>query len=179
MSLPLSRNTNYTPSSQIKSADLNEMQDWLIDYYAKQRLAQVLSIGGANGIPAVPANWASQVGGNWVSTVGTPGKLFLQVPIPNGRRITAVTVYFKHATATAGLVTAVLNQHTVDGDLRFAQSNVASSAASTAIQAIPLTGITAGVIGASASDVYEIAFDGTATVDTRTVYGAKVTFDYP
>lgn len=180
MALPLSRNKTYAPNDQVRSVDLNEIQDWIIFEHARLNLAQVLPIGGAMGIPAVPANWASEVGGNWESTVGTPGKLYLHIPLPNGRRITAVSLWVKHTTATAGLITAVLNQHTVNGNLRFAQSAVASSTNSTAIQQIDLTAITAGVIGGgSSTDVYEIAIDGTATVTTRTVYGAKVTFDYP
>lgn len=49
MSLPDSRNTVYAALSQLQSADLNDLQDMIIDLYAEKPLLVPASLGVPNG----------------------------------------------------------------------------------------------------------------------------------
>jgi hypothetical protein len=95
MALPFSRNTNYAPGSQVESADLNDIQDCIID--------------GSHGSRELPITLNSRivVSGTW--GVGTTGQLtestnlqVARVPVvlPIGSVITGIRVRGIQASST-------------------------------------------------------------------------------
>lgn len=179
MALPNSRNRTYNLGDKVFSQDLNEMQDWIVDHQTAIRSARDFAVSaGPFGTPGVPANWAPNLNGDWESTIGSPGRFYLDIPLHAGCLITGVTVYIKHLTATAGLITAKLEQHDISAGLRSTVSDVASSAASAAWQALVLANFV-GLSAHSGTVTYNVHIDGTATVATRQIGGCKVTYTRP
>src|SRR5574343_695720 len=97
MALPLSRNTNYAAASQIKSADLNDIQDCLI---GDKHGSRVLNIDAAMAM-GVSSNWgytSLNLGlaydPQWYHSVAVADEeLIIPVPLGIGDRISAVTCY--------------------------------------------------------------------------------------
>lgn len=187
MSLPSSRNRTYGVGDQIRSQDLNDIQDYLLAHEAALRGSRDFIVAaGPHGTPGNAANWAPNLNGNWESSVGNPDRLFLDIPLRDGDIITAVTVYLQHSTATAGLITAKLETFDIASGSRADMSNLMSSANVTTVQAIALTGLGLGVgtdglgnVKYTGTKTFNVKFDGTATATTRKIYGAKVTYTRP
>lgn len=112
MALPSSRNTTYVPGvSQVKSADLNAIQDCIIGVkhpeIERGYAAAAWQTDGTNGIK-------NNVGGAW--TVGGTGveSFTTGLPeIPAGDRIT--TVGWSYSRGGAGTVTMRLRRRKSDG----------------------------------------------------------------
>lgn len=86
MALPVSRNTTYAPGSQIKSADLNDVQDKIIDLNGRFDAEETSILGGkGSGSGATFASDGS-------ITSATTGTLKIPIELPVGTEITSVDV---------------------------------------------------------------------------------------
>ncbi len=80
MTLPLSRNTTYAPSAQVKSADLNDIQDQIVTLHS--RAIRAVNISPAIGFSRhdlQSAEVSSQSGA--VGSIGAGGDSFWTVPL--------------------------------------------------------------------------------------------------
>ena len=95
MSLPASRNTTYAPGSEVLSADLNDIQDQIIDL-----AAPTLIIPPPAGRSST---WTeSPSGANWTSADGSgTHQLNFFFHLPVGYRIVSVNFVVKDAAATS------------------------------------------------------------------------------
>jgi len=131
MTLPISRNTTYAPGSQVRSADLNAIQDQIVALTQPHR-RHIPPCSGANSI-------GSGIFGNagaWQSAAGTD---LLTVPlmVNEGERITRVDVRLNPNGATA--MTCTLRRHNEDGST----TNVTSQNSDTSgnLQTVSITGL--------------------------------------
>lgn len=88
MSLPSSRNTSYSASSPIKSADLNDVQDCIV---AGKHGIKYLSIPAA--LARWDSGWAFAGSGNRVESSGS-ASLYLPVPAFVGDTLGDLVVYY-------------------------------------------------------------------------------------
>lgn len=178
MTLPVSRDENAAAGGKVSSTLLNDIQDSIILHESAIRAARDFALAaGPHCTPGVPANWAPNLNGSWEATVGSPDRIYLDIPLRAGDLITGVTVYVQHSTATAGLITAFLEQFVLSSGARFSMSATASSSNVTTVQALTLTALTA--VAYTGATTYCIHFDGTVTATTRKILGAKVTYTRP
>lgn len=110
MSLPLSRNTNYAGSSQVKSVDLNDFQDQIIALHSRLNdpRTKVLPYSEGEGRPST--NWDDDFLG-YVESTGA-AVWVLPVSLDDGREVTACRVRIR--SHNVSIVTATL-RHAVDG----------------------------------------------------------------
>lgn len=96
MALPLSRNTTYAPSAQVKSADLNDIQDQIIDIWGKVVAAGEIVISASDAqIQAVAAGANVYNAVNDEITMGTAQhRANFPIPLPVGHRILNITYSF-------------------------------------------------------------------------------------
>lgn len=118
MALPLSRNTTYSPNAPVKSNDLNDVQDCVI---AGKHGARTLTYGAAAFQPAY-ASLFNLTDGATVMTIGGGGiaAAELDLHLPVGTKLTAITVYGSNPTAGVA-------------NLKIAARDVTSSGAPTTI----------------------------------------------
>src|ERR1041384_5909428 len=96
MTLPASRNTNYTPASPVKSQDLNDIQDCIIGGKCGDR---TLVIGAAKFV-ADGGNGRLTQAGNL--TVAGAAICYAPIELFAGCRIKTVTVFYNPNNATMG-----------------------------------------------------------------------------
>ena len=107
MALPASRNTTYAAGSQIKSTDLNDLQDCVIN--GKHGLATrlIAALGGQSSTTA-----GTVPGSTSVRTGASGGTYYRQFDIDVGKRIVNVRVRLKD---NAGTTCTVALMRDVDG----------------------------------------------------------------
>jgi hypothetical protein len=87
VSLPTSRNTTYTPSSPLKSNDLNDIQDWIINLY---------SASGWMPLPPIGAryeNCAYNEAAGYVDCSSAPWSCAIPIVLPVGMQVRNVRAY--------------------------------------------------------------------------------------
>ena len=124
MSLPLTRNTTYAIDSQVKSVDLNAMQDAIVDLNARVRGVRTYPVdGGTFYGNAIVSIFAGSVGSaRFLATEAAE----YSAPVIHGKRVTAVRV---RANDTVGNLTIRMVRKDNVGNLTFLGSNVNSTAA--------------------------------------------------
>lgn len=126
MALPTSRNTTYSASSPVLSADLNDIQDQIIAQYTRNPAEFILAIPAIMGF-ALSGTWTSSGGdGLAVTTTGTAVQWGIPIPIREGQTLKSVEYYYKRAGGT-------LNFDTYEHDLSaspFAQSKLGTGQSS-------------------------------------------------
>jgi hypothetical protein len=186
MALPTSRERTYIDgATQIPAADMNSIQDWIIDMYA-----------GAHGkhgdrIISVPASgmegadlslgWATKVTAthamDWEHTDNVNAS-FVSCPIPltHGDRIKGAKVFVSQSTATAGLLTVTLYRQdlTSPGTL-VAKSDAVATPATSGNLTIVLTGVVVEELAPSFAYFLKIAAAASASV--KKIFGAEITYD--
>lgn len=155
MALPLSRNTNYVADAEVKSVDLNALQDSVIAglHGATTRIilpSEAQMVIGA--FPAVAGDFWTNANGD---RTGNVGHVVIPVPLLVGEVITAVKVRGADVDATHKFYGQLFVRDIV-GTARTAKSTQIASSGAGAIQAIDLTNITA--IALVAGYRYEIDF---------------------
>jgi hypothetical protein len=95
MPLPVSRDTTYAASSQVKSADLNDIQDCIIGN-RKPTMTKIFGPNGGGILPLAPANWSAagpnpNPGGNYFWSVGGAVAFMVYFPVEVGDRITGLS----------------------------------------------------------------------------------------
>lgn len=103
MTLPISRNTTYTPASPVKSADLNDLQDCIVGNKHGVRTLTVLG-DAFNPDGGTFAGFGS-TGRNVWTFAGPPNdRVSAWVPLHAGDRILTVTWFFNKAGAAALMI---------------------------------------------------------------------------
>lgn len=168
MSLPLSRNTNYAPTSPILSNDLNAIQDCIIGGKVGN---QILSISGA-------AFAASTGGPSWSATLGlaaSPVNAVAAIPLGVGCRITAVRVFVKdNAVGPTKMQATLSNSDHLGGGGVIASS--ALSAGTGANQTLTITPVAFTML---AGIFYFVGIVTPTGAAVENIYGAEVDFFRP
>jgi hypothetical protein len=98
VSLPTSRNTTYTPASPIKSNDLNDIQDSIINLYAAADWRPLPPIG------ARFENCAYNEPAGYVDCSSAPWSCAIPIVLPVGMQVRNVRVYrFGNGTSSMNL----------------------------------------------------------------------------
>jgi hypothetical protein len=91
MPLPTSRNTTYTPGSQVKSADLNDFQDQIIGLFAGRRAPRRRLIPPTAGrFEGNPSSGTVVLQNGWIQNTAGTERLFIPVTVEQGERILLV-----------------------------------------------------------------------------------------
>lgn len=109
MSLPNSRNTTYAAGSQVKSFDLNDIQDKIVNLNtadaARRLTARVLPFGPASMVPDDPTMWEMDSTSGplcWkrsATSGGVTAFLFVDLPLDVGDRLSDFTIYVHEANS--------------------------------------------------------------------------------
>ncbi len=104
MTWPATRLTTYAPNSQVKSADLNAIQDSLIALY----VSRTRKISGFEGVVAELGgggpSWEQQSGSGYMESISGDSLLTFGLGLNVGDRVTAVRFRWR-ATGTADFFT--------------------------------------------------------------------------
>lgn len=129
MALPLTRNTTYAPGSEVKSADLNAIQDEIIAIHEDTRELPI-SVHGGQSIDDVTGTPVPMLPGNssLVSSTTTARRWRGDIRLPVGARLLAVTVYGNPGSdAVAEAFTAKIWRTHHDGTARTQLSTTKTS----------------------------------------------------
>jgi len=180
--LPASRNTTYAALSQVKSFDLNDLQDQIIALaaaigYTGINSTRFMVLGTAVALASTPANWTPFASPENVlrATIGSPGGVSWNIPIIKGSRIKGVRAWVQQSVATAGEMSSRLWSVPASTGTPVARSNLVNSAASTARQVIVLTGITP--TAAAADELWAVTVETGSAVMTRDAISIEVEYD--
>ncbi len=175
MTLPASRNTTYAAGSQVKSADLNDIQDCII---SSKQVARTMLISAPEGNTSQGVGTPvvlSTIGRNW--SFGTSVE-FVYFPIRavTGDRITGWKMYINKTSTSPNTITAQMKK--VD-PATATVSNVGGSATNSSTNpgfvTLSVTGLTeTATIGFN----YFVQIQGGGTTGDG-VYGCEITFDRP
>ncbi len=109
MALPLTRNTTYGSSDQVKSADLNDIQDQIIAFWTDR--PRKVYIPGNHAIAAEIADtWIRQVAGSYTAVSTHDAVMRLPDTLVVGATIVSITVYLE-TSSTAGSRSAGLAEN--------------------------------------------------------------------
>lgn len=192
MALPTSRNTTYAALSQVKGADLNDIQDQIItlDGRATAVEARADTLETASETTTVIAQDMRNDTGNWSYAVVNTGPivephnihttagndyLVADVNVPAGKQVSAISIDCELGTATANAITAQLYRVTSAG-VSATKSDSVGAAASTARQTITLT--TVSVEAQSAGEHWFVLIMANANINKK-VYTVTYTHEYP
>jgi hypothetical protein len=166
LSLPISRNTNYAPGSQVLSADLNALQDQFVTDHGTKTLQ----------IPFAPPT-ASTGNTNALNDYGLTGanaSLLIPIPLSQGNKILAVRARIKDSATGPTKIRITLRSET-DGVASIIGTPIIS-AGSGALQTIAQTGITTVI---AALSTYTIALDLQTGTTLSHIYAVEVDFSRP
>jgi hypothetical protein len=95
--LPTSRNTTYAPGSQVKSADLTDIQDCIIGRKHGDLVFNISPLGGHNGSGSAGIGATGGAGGAdtdyYVVGAGSSSEWFVSIPLVVGDRIKTMTFW--------------------------------------------------------------------------------------
>lgn len=94
MALPTSRNTTYAAGSQVKSADLDDIQDQIIALEAHRHDDRVLVIGPPQ------AAFAAGASDEYIASGGAAETFKLEIPLLVGDQIKSIDCYVKGGGGT-------------------------------------------------------------------------------
>lgn len=173
MSLPTSRNTTYAAGSPILSADLNDLQDQIVNLETKRIATYTRHIPAVGGATFDGTNWTRVVASGWVTaTVLSPGDVFIQIPTLESDIITAVRGYIQQGTATAGAMSMRLVQVNLStGATSLGSFDTSSALTSLEVLDIPSLPLTVGDHVALFAH-----FAASASAITRKIFGIEVDY---
>lgn len=184
MALPNSRNTTYVASSEVFSADLNDIQDGIVDHESRlddleaDAATQDTRLDDLEAAETVVlnANVGYDHGTDWARSSGhvdatdaTPSLFDIPIAVKQGHKLT-VTARVKHTAATAASMVAVLWR-----DLDGTPTQVATVDSIASALAQTLAVVADHVIVAGESYWLGITYGGAGGAMTRTVYKITVT----
>ena len=176
MSLPSSRNTTYAPGSQVLSADLNAIQDGVVNLYAGYHQQITIQIPAVLGSAQdSTASWAKPPGSAYISynTGGADDVWHVPIVLRQGQRIKACRGYVRDNSGSGGtVVTMTLRKGKTTGTESSIGSPAASSGAG-ADQTLTIGSLTE-VVGAGESFYLTFAAD---KAQTCRVYMIEVDVD--
>jgi hypothetical protein len=185
MALPTSRNTTYVAGvSEVKAADLNDLQDKIIDLYSGKHGDRTLVLPGALAqgtlFQATGAQWdfSSILSGGtgtdakWFNPSSTSAGLVFGIPLRLGDRIKSVTVYCQD-TNTNNLIVNLRKYVPSTGTLITSASSDGTGAKQTVVMASLTETLTA-------SSFYTVGiYPSTGSIVDDEVYGVVVVYDHP
>ncbi len=187
MALPTSRNTTYAPLSQVKSVDLNAIQDVLIDHETRVDDAEADIVDHETRITSletdrvvIHANAGNEAGStDWTrfslsveATVASPGAWEIPIPVKEGWLLT-VDVHIKHSVAGAGNIVPTLWRTPSAAGLTSVAAGVSTAtAAEQDVQVVADHPVVSG-------NAYWVGFTGAGGAMTRNVYRITVTHTRP
>ncbi len=178
MGLPTSRNTTYAPGSQVKSADLNAIQDAIVAHQSRigalESVTRVVLAHGGRGLIATDFAAIESTGVFIRSTVQN-GRYYLPVHVESGERITGWSVTIRHGTNAAAQMAANLVRQ-IPGSASTNVGALQSSIASTGVQDLTNTGLAHDVVAGAAYYIYVDALGATQNFD---IFRASVTVTRP
>lgn len=168
MALPLSRNTTYAAGAQVKSADLNDIQDKIVDNYFVQPRRMPAGAGYEGG-----TGTAGTLDDAGTHAPGATTKWFV-VPfeLKPGTRLTEVRARVKDTSTGGGTVTLDVRKST-DGSGASVDTDV--SAGDGSVQTLAVTAMTEDVpaAGASVGEVYLAKFTFATAITTTEIYSVE------
>ena len=181
MALPESRNTTYAAGSQVKSADLNDVQDKIIDAYvdgphgdrilllpAAAGQGTVIATGhiyaGIDGVTS--SSWAQGGSGDYVEC---------PIPLRIGDRIKSVRAFVRDTTAAHTLSLKVRKSTNTNNNSQL--GSTATSAGNGADQTLEVASLTETL--ATGELVHALIRNDDGTTTTHKIYGVEVTYDRP
>lgn len=189
MALPTSRNTTYAAGSQVKSADLNDVQDKIIDLHEGKHgeITRWLPLPGIEtGSGATPEdNVRLNTNPRYIYLVGgNNARLTIWLPLAEGERLKAVHFHLYDNDASATIAGQVHSHgaHT-DGAAPPADASLGSVStdpgASSNLQIRSVTGLSA-VADAETSLSASLVMNGSPDADDDLrCYGIRYTTDLP
>jgi hypothetical protein len=183
MALPLSRNKTYAPNDLIRSQDLNELQDWIVDHQAY--------VHGQRPPRIVPVEFMARQSGWTISSAfpyldlsaTTAGLAYCPIPVELGERIISVAIVCCALGGVAGDINASLRRvnAVVGGGSPGNETTIVAtvnSAAIGTIQKIVLTPPAPGEL-VVADRHYYARINGAATGSGKQIMRVEVTVDRP
>ncbi len=179
MALPNSRSTTYAPGSQVKSADLNALQDWVVAHQSRLNALEgvtrvVLAHAGRGGIAANFVVVDSS--GVFIRSTTQNDRFYIPIHVESGERITGWSVTIRHGTNAVAQMATNLVRQPAAGGAPINVGSLQSSVASTALQDLSNTGLVHDVIAANAYYVYVDMLGATQNFD---IFRASVTVTRP
>jgi len=174
MTLPTSRNTTYTPASQIKANDLNSIQDAIIGAKHPSLTIQIAGVSfQPQGGTGVSYDCSGTVAG---LTMANVVRAYAPVNLPVGTRITAARLYVVDVAGTTifgRLAESDLVNPAVGG---LVSGDTPNSAGSGAYQALTVDAALFPV-AVAAHRAWTFAVLTAGGVGSCTIYGAEVDYD--
>lgn len=130
--LPTSRNTSYAAGSQLLSADMNDLQDKVIDLYGGAHAARELVLGVASGQPDLTAPPTRNVNG-WESLSSGISTVWFPIVLPVGSIITQIDTWILEANAEQAAVYMTEHNVATGGGGTLESANSGTSAAMAAV----------------------------------------------
>lgn len=177
--LPSSRNTTYSALSQVKSADLNDIQDWIIDHETRIETG----LHGYTYYPVEPFDAAHVAGGSPAFTGGTSSQywtlpttgdgIVIRLPLTTGETLQSVLVRAKSNGADAMAVISIYP--VVDGVVGSALSLTGSGSTSgTTVQTATATLTTPYTLSEGDAMIAEISNITSGSPDFVELYSALI-----
>lgn len=181
MALPISRNRTYTAPSQIASADLNDLQDWVIANYAGTHGDRVLQISSLEAIylDVLASNFVPSILGLEALTGAVGAETmycYLPIRLLRGDRVKIVKGFFRESSSAGNEI-----------DMRFYRLNMSTTSATQigatastsgsggdSHQQIAITGLTE-TVALDMSYLLEVRF----RVEGQRFHGVEITYDHP
>ncbi len=179
MGLPTSRSTTYAPGSQVKSADLNAVQDWIVTHQSRigalESVTRVVLAHAGRGL--IAANFiAIDSSGVFIRSTTQNDRFYIPIHVESGERITAWSVTVRHGTNSTAQMAANLVRQPADGGAPINVGSLQSSVASIVLQNLVNTGLTHDVVVANAYYIYIDMLGATQNFD---IFRASVTTTRP
>jgi len=174
MTLPASRNTTYAAGAQVKSADLNDIQDCII---SSKQAARTMLIGAPEGMSSqsvgTPLSF-STIGRSW--SFGTSVEfLFFPIRVITGDRVTGWKLFLNKSSATGTITGQMQKVEPSTGTITSIGSAATNSANNPGFINLPITGLTET---ATIGFYYFVRVQGGGVTGDQ-CYGCEITFDRP
>jgi len=183
MALPLTRNTTYSPDSVVRSADLNDIQDNIVNLQLGEFVtARVLHLPAAAAMQ-YQSDWTAyddSVDSNMLLSIATGDVLRLPIPLVVGDRIRSLTAFVRSTTGTGPnvklfkqLMFAAGTGTAATGTVTQVGSTATATAAATH-QDLTISGLTETITAR-----YQYFLKVTAGAGAQLFFGAEITYDHP
>ncbi len=185
MALPTSRNTTYDIKSQVKSVDLNDIQDKIIDLWAGKHgdVTEWVSAQDANNASAATLGWKIEEASNTFYMIPdkASAKLVITLPLKVGARLKEVHAHcYDNSSDTVSL--SVYKQSVANGAAPGASSQLGgsqnTSGTSTNIQLLSVTSLSETVPD-STKYVAVVSTNQASPANTHRFYGLRFVYDRP
>lgn len=175
MALPVSRNTTYAAGSQVKSADLNDLQDWIVDAFGDQVLA-IPAAAGAVFTGAWAPGFINSAGmRNTSPSVGDA--VILPIVLRKDDRLKRVGVRVNDGSSSALRLKVYVQDQTNGGITQLGSNQDSAGTGANQELVVDLTGGSERTLGAD--EQFFLTVENLAATGVHDFFGAAVTYDRP